>query len=117
MRCTGSEAYEAKYPPDQHFRRSAVRSHGGVLGRTTVGNTYLAVSVHGMCMAWAPWTISRRMAGPKRLRCWPGVRHVRLHEADPQRVAGLDKPETSKEGPCAGLSSRFGEGPVMGGLG
>jgi hypothetical protein len=34
----GSEAYEPDYQPDQHVPRSACRSHGGVLGRTAVGD-------------------------------------------------------------------------------
>lgn len=34
----GSEAYEPKYESDQHFHRWAGRSHGGVVGRTAVGD-------------------------------------------------------------------------------
>ena len=48
MRCTGSQAKESSYRPDQYVRSTATCSNGGVRGRTAVETTSLPVLFHSV---------------------------------------------------------------------
>ena len=73
MRCTGSQAKESSYRPDQHVRSSATCSNGGVRGRTAVETTSLFRSfpVRG-----TPTRAALRRGSSAAYSCRPGLQRV-----------------------------------------